>query len=291
MKNNRILLTGGTGFIASHLLPKLCESYEVILLSRKPIESKKNLTVINLTANPADLIEQVKIHKPDICLHLATKFIGVHTSTQIPELIQSNIEFGTWVAEACALAGCKKFINIGTIWQNMGGDGFNPVNLYASTKEAFSNILKFYTQVHGMQVLNLKLSDSYGPKDTRKKVVDLMLNAIKTQSPLKLSKGEQYIDLVHVRDIIRGLLMAIEYIQKSDSPDENFYLTSQNPIPLRHLGEIIEQATKQKLPAEWGAMPYRPREVFTKSDYRPYLPNWKPEISLEQGIFELWNQI
>jgi CDP-paratose synthetase len=294
VKLRNLVLTGGTGFIAGNLIEKLAENYKVHALVRSIPEhpkDAKNIIFIKIPELRSDLVSLFCEIKPDICLHMATKFIGVHHISQIPELITSNLEFGTSIAEACIQSGCKKFLNVGTIWQNLGGRNYNPVNLYSATKEAFCKILDYYCNIHGMQVLNIKLSDSYGPGDNRKKVVELLLKAAKENTPIKMSKGEQFIDLVHIQDIVSGLNISLKYLEQMTSKSESFYLTSQSPIKLRDLGSIIESTINKEIPIEWGALPYRPSEVFTKTQYEPQVPGWSPQITLKEGIAQIWKSI
>jgi nucleoside-diphosphate-sugar epimerase len=59
-------------------------------------------------------------------------------------------------------AGIRRLVNAGTTWQHYLGQVYDPVNLYAATKQAFEAILKFYTSTRDFQAITLELTDTYG---------------------------------------------------------------------------------------------------------------------------------
>ncbi|WDC83286.1 NAD(P)-dependent oxidoreductase [Caloramator sp. mosi_1] len=108
-------------------------------------------------------------HKFDAIFHLASLFIAEHDSNQIDDLLKSNIIFGTHILEAMKYGNVKNMVNIGTYWQHYKNEEYNPVCLYAASKEAFEKIIEFYIQVENIKVITLKLYDIYGINDKRKK--------------------------------------------------------------------------------------------------------------------------
>ena len=69
--------------------------------------------------------------------------------------MSSNITFGTQLVEAMVANGCYQFVNTGTSWQHYENDEYNPVNLYAATKQAFEDILRYYVETSALRVITL----------------------------------------------------------------------------------------------------------------------------------------
>ena len=178
---NRIVVTGATGYIGSNLIRKLIDKdKEVYIIVREhsrfdlidDIKDKVNIFVYdNKIENLINFFNRVK---PDIVYHLASLFIAEHKYSDIPNLIESNVKFGTEVLEAMNQSGTKKLINTGTAWQHYNNEEYNPVCLYAATKEAFEKIIEFYTNACGFKAITIELYDTYGPKDNRKKIINLL---------------------------------------------------------------------------------------------------------------------
>jgi nucleoside-diphosphate-sugar epimerase len=262
----RIMVTGATGFIGSHLIPILLrEYYQVAIIKRKQTKyENSNVRIID-----SDCCESIrsgiKDFKPDVVIHLATLYINKHTPAQIAELINSNITFGTYILEAMAENNILRFVNIGTYAQHFGGKEYCPVNLYAATKEAFKDILAFY-ESKAIQHKTIELFDTYGEGDTRKKIMELLITACLNKKPLDLTSGEQFLDLSSVDDICEFL---VSHIKKPDFFDNGTIALSGNVIKLRDLGAIIESHFNAPGILHWGAKQYRDNEMMKPPEYHP----------------------
>jgi nucleoside-diphosphate-sugar epimerase len=115
--------------------------------------------------------------RPDIVFHLASELQRDQSPVASERLLASNILFGTQLAEAALAAGCTRFVNTGTFWQHFGGEGYDPVDLYAATKQAFQDLLLFYHKARGLSCVTLKPYDNYGPDDFRRKIINLLIDA------------------------------------------------------------------------------------------------------------------
>ena len=173
----RILVTGATGFIGTNLTRELRKNNDLFILGQFEGDPEKlDLPGIVMTDDIQRLADYIKANEIEGIIHLASLYLTVHTSEQVKDLVLSNVYFGTAVLEAASLAGTVKwFLNTGSIWQNYNvkGDDYNPVNLYAATKQAFIDMAKYYSDVFGIRFCTLKLCDTYGPNDTRKKLFKL----------------------------------------------------------------------------------------------------------------------
>jgi nucleoside-diphosphate-sugar epimerase len=232
----------------------------------------------------------MKLNKPDLVIHLASLFLASHTPADIERLITSNILFSTQLLEAMAEAGVTKFINTGTSWQHFESDreAVHPVNLYAATKSAFEAILQYYVQAKGFASVSLMLFDTYGPGDSRPKLIQLLLKTLRQGAPLSMSPGQQQIDLVYIDDVVEAFLQSVEIVLKAQpGTSERFTIETGAPISIQNLVAVINKVTGQVAPVTFGGRPYREREVMKPWSRGRSVPGWNAKISLEEGLRRL----
>jgi nucleoside-diphosphate-sugar epimerase len=287
-----VLITGGAGFVGSHLARACLElGWDVSIIyqpgtSLELVEDVLDRAKIYPASDEtADVIRVMRLVQPDLVFHLASIFISEHVPADILKLVQSNITFGTQVLEAMAASRVPLIVNAGTSWQHYNDEQYNPVNLYAATKQAFEDILEYFVQAGNMRAITLKLFDTYGPHDPRQKIFHLLSQAADEGTHLEMSPGEQCIDLVYVDDVVAAFLVAARRLLDGKVPGhERYAVTSQKPVSLRTLVEIFERVTGQSLDIGWGGRPYRNREVMKPLSSGEVLPGWKPVVDLPEGI-------
>jgi nucleoside-diphosphate-sugar epimerase len=236
-----------------------------------------------ITSTGPELVDRIAEFKPDAVIHLATHFLASHDVTDISTLVRSNIEFGTFVLEGAAQCSAR-VLNVNSAWQHVEGAAYSPVSLYAATKQAFSDIAEYYAQVRELEIRDVTLFDSYGPGDTRMKLVPLLLSAARSGASLDMSDGNQLIDLTYVDDVAVGLLHAA---LASDLPLSTVIRT-WNPLTIREVVARVEAVTGTSLAVNWGVRPARPREMRTDWVFGTALPGWQPTVSMEDGLARCW---
>lgn len=286
----KILLTGISGYIGSHLACKLKkEGHDVHGIIRQTLVDEltiKLLSGVKLHRYQNDnLSEIIEIAQPDAVIHLASLYLATHTSDQVGDLIRSNIEFPSKLLEAMSYHGVKMFINTGTSWQNYNSSDYDPVNLYAASKQGFESILKFYTSASPLRALTLRLFDSYGPDDNRGKLISLFDKLSSEGQKLGMSPGEQIIKLVHIDDICDAFSVALLNLTAENCGyNEIFCVDTNESYKLIDLVALYERVNSCKLNIVWGEKDYREREVMVPCDNLMNLPGWFAKISLKEGL-------
>lgn len=283
----RILVTGATGFIGTNLTRELRKNNELFILGQFEGDPEKlGLPGIVMTDDIQRLADYIKANEIEGIIHLASLYLTVHTSEQVKDLVLSNVYFGTAVLEAASLAGTVKwFLNTGSIWQNYNTKGmeYNPVNLYAATKQAFIDMARYYTDVFGIRFCTLKLCDTYGPNDTRRKIFKLFKDYSESGETLKMSPGEQLIDLLYITDIVSGFIQLSTLLSSGEHLKEQYVLSSGHQIPLKEIANLFMSVSGRNVNIEWGGLPYREREVMMPWKGET-VPGWKPQIDIKNGI-------
>lgn len=296
MTTHNALITGGTGFVGSHLARRLVrDGWQVHILAIP----KDNTDQIE------DIAARVTLHShdgsmegmsaimteatPDVVFHLASLFLSEHASADIGRLVGSNVLFGTQLLEAMTVHGVRKIVNTGTSWQHYGNNEYAPVNLYAATKQAFEDILQYYVEARGRQAITLKLFDTYGNNDPRPKLFNLLEKIAREGTVLAMSPGEQMIDLVFIDDVVEAFVVAGQRLLSEDNDEmhEKYGVSSGQPLSLKALVEAYGRIRGKELSIDWGGRPYRAREVMVTTNLLAVLPGWSPAIPLQEGLLKV----
>lgn len=286
------LVTGATGFVGSHLISRLVSiGWQVHIIIRpnsklQLLESVRDrITIHTHDGTTEDLFRIMESAKPTVVFHLASLFLAQHTPEDIVPMLQSNITFATQLVEAMVAQKIYYLINTGTSWQHYENKEYSPVCLYAATKQAFEAIIQFYIETTPLQVITLKLFDTYGQNDPRQKLFALLEKTANQKERLAMSPGEQLIELVHIDDVIDAYIMALERLLSGEVlGHEKYQVSTGSPIKLKEIVEVYEQETGTNLPIQWGGRPYRPREVMVPWDQGKLLPGWTTKVSIREGI-------
>ena len=286
-----LLVTGATGYIGSNLVKQLlADGHCVHIIVRansnldvlNPIQQQLHIHTHNGTTE--DLIDLVKNVQPNIVLHLASLFLAQHSSSDIHRLVHSNVLFPCQLLEAMVANNIKHFINTGTSWQHHDNKPYNPVNLYAASKQAFEDLLTYYTETGQIKASSLLLFDTYGPADPRGKLISMLWKTATTQTALAMSPGEQEIDLVHIDDVLHAFQCTIKHLPSQTLSHIRYGVSSGKPLQLKQLVREFEHITGLKLPIQFGGRTYRPREVMHTWDQFQSIPGWEPRVPLSQGL-------
>lgn len=300
---SKIIVTGGAGFIGSHLVDALVEqNHEVIVIdnfstgSIKNLEkSKSKIKILELSLSIDEILKKIPkiLENTDYIFHLAA-LPRIERSIDDPiGTHQANVE-GTLVAlELARQLKAKKFFFISSssvygiqdripLYESLLP---NPQNPYAYQKLMGEYYSKIYNQTYNLEIIIFRLFNVYGPrmfsKGSYKLVFTKWLEQIRDDQPLTIyGTGDQTRDFTYITDAVEGLIQGMN-------------VSLKNSFEIINLGggeqkSIIEMAKLFKKAVEfYPARPYE--EKFKEADIskaNKFL-GWKPRISINKGVEKL----
>jgi len=230
----KILVTGGAGFIGSHLVDALVQKkHRVFVIDNLSTGFKKN---VNPKAKfyKADIAQHKKIgsiikkEKPDVIFHQAAQ-IDVRKSVENPIFdAEINILASVNLIKLAKDYGVKKFIFAST-GGAIYGDTNNrptpetesewPLSPYGIAKLTTDKFLHYYHEIHGLNFTSLRYANVYGPRQNphgEAGVVAIFLNKMpNNKQPIINGNGKQTRDYVYVDDVVGANLLALKYFKKT----------------------------------------------------------------------------
>ncbi|MCO4753998.1 MAG: NAD(P)-dependent oxidoreductase [Bacteriovoracaceae bacterium] len=264
----KLLLTGGTGFLGSHIAKKfLTIGYDVTILKR----STSNLNKLEEICDKVLLIdvEDFKGGNFDVFIHAATSYGRNKESSEI--IAATNIDFPLSILEKIN-SNELHFLNIGT---SLPAD----LNIYAKTKHDFTERVK--VEFPSMKFTNVLLEQFYGPHDGTF-ITYLVTELNNKVEKIELTEGKQKRDFIFYEDV----LSALELLVKRSELGE-FALGTGESHTIREICETVYKYHSNDITKmEFGKIPYRDNEVMNSVANIGKLSKlgWKPVYNLDSGI-------
>jgi len=299
----KILVTGGAGFIGSHLTDKLIEKdHQVVVIDNLSTGKKENL-------NPKAKFYEVDIcdskisqifqeEKPEIIFHFAAQ-IDVRKSVENPiENAQTNILGTLNLLENCCDISVKKFVFASTGGAIYGDTNViptpenhseNPESPYGICKLTVEKYLNFYKKTFGLDYTALRLANVYGPRQNFKGEAGVIAifcdKMLKNEQTIINGEGEQTRDFIYVDDVVEAALLAVSGEQFPGSFVPVYNIGTAKEISINEIFRKIKELTNSNCkeihgPAKLGE---QKRSCLDYSKAKREL-NWQPKYSLEQGL-------
>ena len=306
----RVLVTGGAGFIGSHLSQRLLrEGYEVVCLDNfdafyDPAIKRKNLAEIQATKGDGEfqlvegdirekgmLEDLFKRSSFDLVIHLAAR-AGVRPSIQQPLLYEEVNVTGTLnLLEVCREFGVMDLI-FGSSSSVYGKNPTVPfteadrleamISPYAVTKRVGELFCYAYHHLYGLNIFCLRFFTVYGPRQRPEMAIHKFTRLIHEGEQIPLfGDGTSRRDYTYIDDIVEGIMGAVRNL----GGYEIFNLGESKTIPLRGLVSLLEGALGKKAVVE--ELPEQPGDVpITYADItkaRSHL-GYDPQVGVEEGV-------
>lgn len=295
--SERVLVTGGSGFIGSHLVEALLRRGDEVHCLLMPGDPAANLGAIRNDVHivGADLADRESVQRvvqsirPEVVYHLAAAGVtDVHAN---PTLVtRVNIE-GTLNLLQALGGEYRVLVNTGTCHEY--GNQLPPLheNLaprpelpYAIAKTATWHFCNRFVKTEGWPIVTVRPFSVYGPRQAANTFVQACIRAAKAGRDFEMTPGEQQRDWVYVSDVVEG------FIRAANAPavgGETFNLCSGQGTPLYRVAEMIFETVGGGGAIRRGALPYRDGEIWElvgdPTRAREVL-GWQATTSLPEGI-------
>ena len=276
----RVLLTGATGFLGSHLLKALVsKGYEVVVLKRSTSDMCRLKGFEN--AFKSYNIDQVPLQKAfedqyiDTIIHTACVYGRKGESMQ--QILETNLMFGI------ELLNTGTFFNTGTLL-------YKYLNYYALSKKQFEEWLQLASDK--IQVVNLKLEHMFGEQDGNDKFTTWILNELKQEKPvIPLTAGLQKRDFIYIDDVVNAYLTCLQQKEKLKTFND-IEVGTGVLTPVKTFVILVKEALEKlkgktiETQLNFGALPYREGEIMEPKVDNHILRSlgWNPKKSLEENI-------
>lgn len=295
----RVLVTGGAGFIASHLVDAYLERGDQVLViddlssgSVKNLSSKAEFVELSLLDDRIEKI--VQAFKPDLINHHAAQK-SVRDSVYDPKKdADINIIGLLKLMEAAKSTSCRQVLfasSGGAIYgeqEKFPADESHvtkPLSPYGISKLASEHYLRFYSESFGFRAAALRYANVYGPRQDplgEAGVIAIFCSRLLENKPLTIyGTGEQTRDFVFVRDVVRANLLA----EKQEHPFIEINIGTQKESSVLELTKNLFQISNQaeNLKFEERKPGEQDRSILDISLAKSIL-SWSPEVQLLEGL-------
>jgi UDP-glucose 4-epimerase len=281
------LVTGGVGFIGTHLCAKLIAAgMTVHSASRREHPGSPTLQHWKVDLSDFSAVQALIDHvRPDYVFHLASHVQGSPDPSHILPTFHGNLETTVNLLTAVAARGCRRFVMTGSFMEPAGHAGdLTPTSPYAAAKWASAAYVRMFRSLYRVPVTTGRVFMVYGPgQQDLTKLVPYAIRCLLKGEPPSISSGRRLVDWIYVEDVADGLLrLATEPGAEGQTID----LGSGSMIATVDLVEMICGLTSPGIHAQVGALADRPMEPTGAADVvrSRELIGWAPKVSLEEGL-------
>jgi UDP-glucose 4-epimerase len=284
----KVLVSGASGFIGSHLCRRLLqEGAEVHGLSRTRRSHGEN----GMSWWQGDLSEITTVRgiltslRPDVVFHLASHVAGARERELVGPTFRGNLMTTVNILDVAGEVGCGRIVLAGSLEEPEPGNPHSiPCSPYAAAKWAGSAYARMFHALYQLPVVILRLFMVYGPeqRDLRKLVPYVILSLLRGEAP-RLMSGRREIDWIYVEDVVEGFLAAAA---AESVGGKTVDLGSGSLIAVRTVVEHLVRLINPRIKPSFGAVADRPLEQVRAADVVNSfnLIGWKPGVSLVEGL-------
>ncbi len=265
----KVLLTGATGFIGSHIGKQLAlAGHQIIGLKRNSssLINTSGFSAVTEWVNQDELdwVYKVNAHKPEVIIHSA--WIGVESSFRDDLKNQvKNIDLLVDLLGIAKQCQVTKFIGFGSQAEFGNVEGVineqtpcDPVSSYGAVKVASRDLAKAFCKQNEITFIWLQLFSFFGEGESSNWLIPSMIRKVQEQESIDLTLGEQVYSYLYIDDFARK----INKIILSNIQSDSFVISSDLTISIRSLVESIRDRVNSNCKLNFGALDYRPNQSF-----------------------------
>ncbi len=294
MKNKKVLVTGGNGYLGRHLAAALeAGGAEVYIMDREPGGAQREY-IVDITDAGAVQSAVAEI-KPVLVYHLAAMLDRRRDFSGYEQIYRVNVQGTLNLLRALRDVDYENFIFTST--SEVYGDNSapftekqvpDPASPYSLTKLFAENLIRTFGKTYGKKFTLLRLFNFFGKAMPSGFFIPQMIEALKSGKPFEMTGGEQKRDFLYLEDVIRGLILTGE----NPARNELYNLCSGHAVSLKELVLTVKEQLQSPSEIHFGALPYRENEVWNmwgdNSKIRQHL-GFTPRYDLQEAIKEIIN--
>jgi nucleoside-diphosphate-sugar epimerase len=298
--SKRVLVTGGSGFIGSHLVRRLLHDgatvavtvrYGNVMKNERLRQCWERLRVIEADLRNRGALAAVREFRPDVVFHLAAYNHVGESFRQVEECFDVNAKGTANLLDGCEGVSTFVYMSTSEVYGHQQSVPFvedmhpEPISPYAITKYAGELYCRMKQRIGGAtKVVVLRPFNAFGPYQSAKAIIpELIINCLQG-NPIRTTKGEQTREFNYVENLVDGLLLAADRAGRFEGV---INLASGEEVAIRDLVRLIAELTQTRSPIEIGALPYRPTEIwrmYADSTRARELLGWRPAVGLREGL-------
>lgn len=284
----KVLITGVTGFLGSHLAKYLIETgHSVIGLKRRSSLTYK----INLISDRMELFDiedglEFLSSEIDAVIHTATCY--GNKGEAVSEILSSNVIFPMTLMEKAKAKNINIFINASTFFCKADGD-YGYLSQYIKSKKIFHDFAKSFGERNEMKFINVSLEHMYGPGDADSKfITDVTKRFLRHQAVMDFTPGNQIRDFIHVDDVVFAFDRILHYAKNSVGENcADFEVGTGTATSIKDFVNMIHSLSNSKTEMNFGALPYRSSEImYSRANNENLIvkTGWRSRVSMAEGI-------
>jgi UDP-glucose 4-epimerase len=283
----RVLVTGASGLIGSHVLRALGPESDVVAVSRvaRPDEDGVRWLVSDL-AEAGATAHIVTAERPEVVIHLAGDVRGDRSLGTVAPTLRANLVASVELLEAATRVGCRRIVLSGSLLEEpaTGGAETTPPSPYGASRWAASGYARMFHALFGAPVVILRPSFAYGPGQEPTKLIAHVITTLFDGDSPELSTGERLLDCVYAEDVARAYIDAASV---GGVEGRTIDIGSGVRTSVRQIVELIVEVVG---PTDgrplFGTQPVRPLEqnVEVATEDAAQVLGWRASTSLKEGL-------
>jgi len=299
----RLLVTGGLGFIGSHLVESLSKkNYEILILT-KSLSKKSNLSTLNknIKIKKVDITNFNKVgkiietFKPNMIIHLAGNTSHSKSFEKPLQDVDSNTKSTLFMLEKIRQLKIQCKFLLGSTFIVIGKpkklpvtekSPCNPTTIYGTNRLASEHLCKIYHELYGINTNIFRITNSYGPREQiipNKNAVNFLIHKAFMKEKISIyNKGEFFRDLIFVDDVISGITAIIN----KGKSGELYWISSGKKLWFKNFAKLLNKCTQCKV--DYPPTPNYTKKVdvgnFVVSNTKLKKLGWKPKTTINEGI-------